>query len=214
MPSPINLPTAAKARSRRLADTCDTWNRKLHYFVGLYFLFFLWLFAFTGLLLNHSSWTFAEFWPNRKVSTFERRIQRHSSSGDLEQARDMMRQLGIGGEIEWITARADNARLEFRANRPGQNFDIKADLEQGRVTVSRTEVNAWGIMRILHTTGARTGDAKRNRIDRPPSGRCPWMRWRQAWCSCSGLVRAPNQSGRGWLLWGWGRQSGGSFGLH
>ena len=49
------------------------WNRKLHYYLGLYFLFFLWLFALSGLLLNHSSWTFAQFWPNRQVSTFERR---------------------------------------------------------------------------------------------------------------------------------------------
>jgi hypothetical protein len=169
MRSSIDRPTAAKARSRRLADTCGTWNRKLHYYVGLYFLFFLWLFTFTGLLLNHSSWTFAEFWPNRKVSAFERQIQRPSSprdleQADLEQARDIMHQLGIAGEIEWITARADSARLEFRANRPGHNFDIKADLEQARATVSVTEMNAWGIMRVLHTfTGVRAGDSRNQR---------------------------------------------------
>jgi len=31
----------------------EAWNRRLHYYLGLYFLLFLWLFSFTGLLLNH-----------------------------------------------------------------------------------------------------------------------------------------------------------------
>ena len=34
--------------------TVETWNRKLHIYVGLYFLTFLWLFSFSGLLLNLS----------------------------------------------------------------------------------------------------------------------------------------------------------------
>ena len=34
----------------------DVWNRKLHYYLGLYFLFFLWLFSLTGLMLNHQQW--------------------------------------------------------------------------------------------------------------------------------------------------------------
>ena len=37
-----------------------TWNQKLHIYLGLYFLVFLWLFAVSGLLLNHG-WQFAEF---------------------------------------------------------------------------------------------------------------------------------------------------------
>ena len=34
----------------------EFWNRKLHYYLGLYFLFFLWLFSLTGLMLNHQQW--------------------------------------------------------------------------------------------------------------------------------------------------------------
>jgi hypothetical protein len=34
----------------------ERWNRKLHYYLGLYFLFFLWLFSATGLMLNHQQW--------------------------------------------------------------------------------------------------------------------------------------------------------------
>jgi hypothetical protein len=77
------MPSAPK----RFAETFEIWNRKLHYYLGLYFLFFLWLFAFTGLLLNHS-WAFFEFWPNRKISTVERSIQAPSSGGTSTRPRN------------------------------------------------------------------------------------------------------------------------------
>src|SRR5438093_10955919 len=103
MSSAVDQVPLSKPQSRRLADTFEIWNRKLHYYLGLYFLFFLWLFAFTGLLLNHGSWKFQEFWPNRKISTYERAIKPPPPSSDLAQARDLMRQLGIQVEIEWTT---------------------------------------------------------------------------------------------------------------
>lgn len=139
------------------------WNRRLHYFLGLYFLFFIWLFALTGLLLNHS-WTFAEFWPARKVSTAEHSIREPANASALEQAQDVMRQLGIAGEIQWAATKPDATRLEFRVTRPGRQFEIKADWSQARATVQRTDVNAWGITHALHTfTGVRMNDARNQR---------------------------------------------------
>ena len=44
----------------RLAETAKLWNRKLHYYLGLVTLLFVWVFCFTGLLLNYQ-WKFAEF---------------------------------------------------------------------------------------------------------------------------------------------------------
>ena len=164
MPSSGENATPEKASARRLADIFQVWNRKLHYYLGLYFLFFLWLFAFTGLLINHSSWAFAEFWPNRQVSNYERAVQPPPPGDDLAQAQDLMRQLAIVGEIQWGAARKDAGHLDFQVGRPGRNFAIKADLEQGSVKVERTELNAWGIMRILHTfTGSRINDTKNQR---------------------------------------------------
>lgn len=157
--------TTAKSASRGLANTFDVWNRKLHYYLGLYFLFFLWLFAFTGLLLNHS-WTFAEFWPTRKVSNFERSIQLPPPASDTEQAKDIIRQLGIQGEIEWTAPRSDAGRLDFRTIRPGHAFQIKVDLNQLRAEVEYTKLNVWGIMHLLHTfTGVRMTDVHNNERD-------------------------------------------------
>lgn len=139
------------------------WNRRLHYYVGLYFLFFVWLFALTGLLLNHH-WSFAEFWPNRKVTDSAHAILVPPAGAPLDNARDLMRQLGVAGEIQWVNTRPVADRLEFRVNRPGQNIEIKADFILRRATVQRTDVNTWGVLHVLHTfTGVRANDPANQR---------------------------------------------------
>src|ERR1700722_4322250 len=148
----------------RSAAKFTLWNRKLHYYLGLYFLFFLWLFALTGLLLNHPAWTFAEFWTNRKQSVFERQIQPPRNGGDLDQARDLMRQLGIAGEIEWTATRSDPDIFDFRVTRPGHIFEIHADFNHRHAVVQSTGLNGWGVLHILHTfTGVRLTDARNQR---------------------------------------------------
>lgn len=149
MPSPANL---------------TLWNRKIHYYLGLYFLFFLWLFAFTGLLLNHPTWTFDDFWPNRKQSTLDRRIQTPPRGTDLDEAQDLMRQLGILGEIEWTATRSDPNIFDFRVTRPGHLFEVHTDFDKHQATVQRTSLNGWGVAHILHTfTGVRLGDTRNHR---------------------------------------------------
>ena len=55
-------------------------------------------------------------------------------------------------------------RLEFRASRPGLQFDIAANFKTGLAKVQRTELNGWGTARALHTfSGLRLGDAKNQR---------------------------------------------------
>lgn len=153
-----------KSNKQRLARTLEAWNRKLHYYLGLYLLFFVWLFAFSGLLLNHSSWKFAEFWGNRKQSTYVRVIVAPSPGTDLAQATDLMRQLDVNGEIEWTAARNNDKRLDFRVTRPGHVFEIKTDLEQKRATVQRIDFSGWGVLRLLHTfTGVRQNDSRNER---------------------------------------------------
>src|SRR5690349_22837074 len=104
------------------------WNRKLHFYSGLFLLFFVWLFAFTGLILNHPNWSFAESWKNRKERNYEKEmiVPGPEIKGDLGQAREIMRQLGIEGDILWTTTRTD-AKFEFQVRRPVHFFFIKAD---------------------------------------------------------------------------------------
>ena len=164
MSSPLDDVITSERRERSTTDVFVVWNRRLHYFLGLYLLFFCWLFVFTGLLLNHSRWQFAQFWPNRVQTTTQHQFRVPLATTDGERARYLMRQLGIAGEIQWPAVQRANAPFAFQVNRPGQVIEVKADLTSGRATLQRGDLNAWGIMHALHTfTGVRAADTRNAR---------------------------------------------------
>ncbi len=167
MPSatePINARNSAAPG--RLRIRLERWNRRLHYYVGLFLLFFLWLFAVTGLVLNHPTWSFAESWSKRADTNSEHAITVFGPElrGDLAQAREILRQLRIQGEILWTTTRTDAGQFDFQVRRPGHYYFIKADLAQSRVTLRHSEVNLWGVMKVLHVfSGVQLDDARQSR---------------------------------------------------
>jgi hypothetical protein len=170
--------------------TLETWNRKLHYYSGLYLLLFIWLFAVSGLLLNHSQWTVANFWPQRQQERFERPVQLAAGASDTDQARSLMRQLGIAGEIEWTAPRQPAEQFEFRAARPGRMASVSVNVSTGVASVEQISVNGWGILNALHSfTGVRGG--------RPEVTRDWWLTWlwipERSWTAASvwaGTVRS------------------------
>jgi hypothetical protein len=162
MPSPFDELVRAESRERGVAATFLVWNRRIHYYLGLFLLFFTWLFAFTGLLLNHPRWEFAQFWPSRLQTTTEHQVRVPAGGSDVDRARDLMRQLDIEGEIQWPAQQS--GPFAFQVSRPGLMIDVKATLERGVATVQRNRVNAWGVMHLLHTfTGVRAGDQRNAR---------------------------------------------------
>jgi hypothetical protein len=168
MPSSIEpLAPRQQPNARQGWAGFERWNRKLHFYIGLFLLLFVWLFAFSGLILNHPSWRFTEFWSNRKQSNYERDIIAPGPDlkGDLGQARELMRQLGIVGEILWTTTRTDPNQFDFQVRRPGHFYFIKADFARKRVAVQQSEVNLWGVIRALHAFTGVQMDDPRNRRD-------------------------------------------------
>jgi hypothetical protein len=167
MPSATESTSAGTSpRASRLRSRLERWNRKLHFYAGLFLLFFMWLFAFTGLILNHPSWSFAESWNNRKETNSEHDIAALSPEvkGDLGQAHEIMRQLGIEGEILWTTTRTNPNQFDFQVRRPGHFYFLKADFERKRVSVRHSEVNLWGIIKVLHVfSGVQMDDARQSR---------------------------------------------------
>ncbi len=165
MPSATE-PTGKSLGASRFRAGFERWNRKLHFYAGLILLFFMWLFAFSGLLLNHPTWSFAESWSNRKDTNYEREITAPGPEvkGDLGQAREILRQLGIEGEILWTTTRTNANQFEFQVRRPGHFFFIKADFARQRVTVRHSVVNLWGVIKVLHVfTGVQLDDPRQSR---------------------------------------------------
>ena len=151
--------------------TWKAWNRNLHVYLGLYFLVFLWLFAVSGLLLNHG-WRFTEFWSKRQQSTREHVIQPPHVTDDLGQAKEVMSQLDLAGEIEWTTVQPAAEGFSFRVVRPGRIVDVTADLGRRTATVQETRVNGWGMVRMLHTFSGRLANTTRAERD--------WL-WTRLW---------------------------------
>ena len=167
MPSVTEVAAGKLRNGRALCLSLERWNRKLHFYAGLFLLLFMWLFAVSGLILNHPKWAFAESWNNRNETNYTREISAHvlDLQGDLGQAREIMRQLGIEGEILWTTTRTNPDDFDFQVRRPGHFFFIKADLAHNRATVRHSVVNLWGVSKVLHSfTGVQMDDA-RNRRD-------------------------------------------------
>ena len=139
------------------------WNRRLHFYLGLYFLFFIWLFSISGLFLNHQ-WSFEEFWEDRDVTVAERTITRPREEGDLAIARDLMRQLGVAGEVNQTDRSGNGEEFEFQVTRPGRTVNVDADFVTGRAEVEEIRVNAFGVMDALHHfTGVSMTDPERER---------------------------------------------------
>ena len=137
--------------SRNLSRVIVAWNTKLHIYVGLFSLLFLWLFAVSGVIMNHPLLFGAQ--PTR--SEFEQPVELPLEKGDQATAEALIQQLGISGEIVFIVPKKDH--LTFRVNRPHRRIVVDVDL-QTRIARVRTAIpGVGGVLLSLHTaTGVRT----------------------------------------------------------
>ncbi|MEP6917798.1 MAG: PepSY-associated TM helix domain-containing protein [Acidobacteriota bacterium] len=143
------MPLSAKA-------TVELWNRRLHCYLGLFFLFVLWLFALTGLLLNHGKWAMAQAANQRRETRYERNIQPPADGSEVARARDVMRQLGLVGEIDWPAAGQQTGCFEFNVSRPSDASQVRVDLAQNRASVQHFDNSRLAAFRIFHTfSGSR-----------------------------------------------------------
>ncbi|MBT3271324.1 hypothetical protein HN371_29570 [Candidatus Poribacteria bacterium] len=135
------------------------WNRKLHFYFGLYLLLFLWLFGFSGLLLNHGGWGFAQFWPQREVTATQQSVQIPGVGTDIALAEELAAQLGLSGEFDWTERLLQENALRFRVGQPGDMTTVTVDLGTAEASIENIRFNVWGMLRALHTfTGVRDGD--------------------------------------------------------
>lgn len=148
--------------SPRAMRWIDLWNQRLHSYIGLFLLLFLWLFAFSGLVLNHSKWQFTNFWPQRQESTTQASVRIPTAGTDLARAHDYMGQLGLTGEIDQITSKTEH--FDFRLGKPGHIVNVAVDLTSGQASIKTIRVNTWGIMNSLHhLTGIHADNPALNR---------------------------------------------------
>ena len=69
------------------------WSRKFHIHLALFLLLFIWLFSFSGLLLNHGKWKFASFWDERKEKITKSSIHDTNNLDSAAMLKKIMQQL-------------------------------------------------------------------------------------------------------------------------
>jgi hypothetical protein len=145
----------ARTNRRRLTAAFEIWNRKLHFYLGLYFLFFLWLFSLTGLLLNHGQWSIARAANQRTETRYDQTIETPTGVTELARAREVMRQLNIIGEIDW-PASQPAGHLDFNVSRPRDASQVRVDLGSKRAAIQHFDNSGMAAFRIFHTfSGSR-----------------------------------------------------------
>lgn len=123
-------------------------NRKLHIHLGLLLLFFIWLFSFSGLILNHGGWKFTSFWEEREETKIDFTVPL-ALLDHPEPERIVMDFLKLSGEMQSMQQTSE--LLEFRVHSPGWVNDVKVDLLSGLGSKKTLRYNAWGKLRTLHT---------------------------------------------------------------
>lgn len=131
--------------ARRLSRTVSAWNTKLHIYVGLFFLLFLWLFAITGFLLNHPQWFGAM--PERTKQ--ERTVEMPAGLDDDAKALALMEQLDLTGE--YLQSPPKEGHFLFRVIRPSRRYFVDVDLETQLAVITTATPGIWGQMGDLHT---------------------------------------------------------------
>jgi hypothetical protein len=131
----------------------ELWNRKLHYYLGLYFLFFLWLFSLTGLMLNHQQW-FRDLY-ERHETKYDPEIETPAGDTRLAQTLDVMRQLNLQGEIDWPAVQPVG-HIDFTVSRPNGAAQVRVDLNARHAYVREFKNGHLHAFQIFHTfSGSR-----------------------------------------------------------
>jgi hypothetical protein len=131
----------------------EHWNRKLHYYLGLYFLFFLWLFSATGLMLNHQQW-FRNLY-ERTVRSYDVPVETPAGDTMPAQTRDLMRQLGLLGEIDW-PASQPAWHIDFTVSRPNGTTQVRVDLTAKQAYLREFANGRLHTFQVFHTfSGSR-----------------------------------------------------------
>ena len=133
--------------------TVEQWNRKLHYYLGLYFLFFLWLFSLTGLMLNHQQW-FSDLY-RRHETVYDPEIETPAGTSRDEQTFDVMRQLKLRGEVDW-PASQPVGHIDFTVARPNGAAQVRVDLNAKQAYVKEFTNGHLHAFQVFHTfSGSR-----------------------------------------------------------
>jgi hypothetical protein len=136
-------------KSQSVLKILNFWSRKLHIHISLFLLFAIWLFSYSGLLLNNGKWKISGFWDERKETEEVFPVQISKSIGSESMINEVMFQIGISGEIRNLKTWPDS--VHFRVIKPGEVRNLKVNFINGTCHQQLIQFNLAGTLRTLHT---------------------------------------------------------------
>ncbi len=125
--------------------------RRFHYLVGLFLLAELWIFVFSGLMLNHPQWQISQFWGRRTTTHRRVPLPELTAAKDEDRAVELMNALGISGELESISWSSNTDGYSLTVARPAFITRIVIDKAAGLVEIDETSTDSFGLVSMLHT---------------------------------------------------------------
>ncbi|HUQ92004.1 MAG TPA: PepSY-associated TM helix domain-containing protein [Bryobacteraceae bacterium] len=129
------------------------WTRDLHLYLGLFISPFVLLFAVSVFFLNHARMPLAAATPD-KVITYNLQIPSGIEQGQgmerVQRAAQILNQVGVTGEINFIRYVPKERRLVIPVVKPGVETTIDVDLEARTATVTRRKTTTWETLSYLH----------------------------------------------------------------
>lgn len=121
--------------------------RDLHLYAGLFLCPFVLLFAFSTFLLNHPSRTAPGNLEGR------REVPVHvppGEPGSIPQARAILQQIGVTGEMDYVRYNAKAGRLFIPVSKPGETTRVDVDLRANTATIEREVRGLGDALNYLH----------------------------------------------------------------
>lgn len=121
--------------------------RDLHLYAGLFLCPFVLLFAISTLQLNH---------PRRSepgIPAPKRHVALTLPAGEpgsIPHAREILQQVGVTGEMDYVRLNAKTGKLFIPVSKPGVSSRIEVDLKSGAATVEQEKRGLGEALNYLH----------------------------------------------------------------
>ncbi|MCC5906941.1 MAG: PepSY-associated TM helix domain-containing protein [Balneolaceae bacterium] len=135
-----------KKRSKPPSKIVYRWVRNLHLYIGLFISPFLLIYAISVFFLNHD-W---KPWSDAETEKVSYSISVPDEENSRELARQIMQQLQITGEMNWVNHNQNSNSLSFPVDKPGLKKVIRVNLDDGSAEVERQKTGVWDAMVFLH----------------------------------------------------------------
>lgn len=123
---------------------------KLHTYLGLLFLAYLWLFSLTGLFLNHPSWGVNDYRQDSNWVESTTTLVPATTGDRFSKANYYLRKLHLEGELNGVRDLEKEHQFRFEVNKPGEVIRVRVNSDTGEVQIRHKNNGTYGMLNQLH----------------------------------------------------------------